>query len=138
MSKKYTIVIVLLIIYHALSYSWEAFSIDVWVKPFPFMVYDGEFESGIRLVTYISYVSNFIRHIIIAAIILLIAPKNTVLGEVGIISIIICTFDLFWYVVYYNNPFSIPELVIKGFIVLLIFIIAIYTRDGTSNINSDG
>jgi hypothetical protein len=118
--------IVLMIIYHALSYSWEAFSIEIWVKPFPFMVYEGGFENGIRLVTYVSYVSNF-----------LFVPRNTLLREIAIISLIICIFDLFWYVVFYNNPYSIPELAIKGVVIVLVFFILINAKNGYSNINSD-
>jgi len=129
--------IVLMVIYHALPYSWEAFSIEIWVKPFPFMVYEGGFENGIRLVTYVSYISDFMRHIVIAIAILLFVPRNTLLGEIAIISLIICIFDLFWYVVFYNNPYSIPELAIKGVVIVLVFLMLINSKNGYSNIDSD-
>lgn len=94
---------------------------EYWFNPFLFS------EKKVTLMRYLHDISSYLRISALAICIIILKP-NWIIKDASIIALILFSFSLFWYLIFYGNPFYKQELWVKAIVTGLIYLIVFINR----------
>ncbi len=126
-------IVTLVFIAWVLEYSWEVFPENKIIAPF---LLQGDETISYRW--YILLISYHLKFIVLSICVYLARKKiHFVTREIVKLNILVVATSFLWVILCKNNPFSIPELYLKIGVVVIIYLVMIYSRGFSNNNNNN-